>query len=77
MEVFIIMPYVESVTLSPDFQIAIPRKTCEIAGLLAGEKIEIIAYDGRIELIPTKKMRSFRGIAKDIDTSFERDNDRL
>ncbi|MDR1137243.1 MAG: AbrB/MazE/SpoVT family DNA-binding domain-containing protein [Synergistaceae bacterium] len=71
------MPYVETVILSPDFQIAIPPKACEIVGLLSGEKIEIIAYDGRIELIPAKKMESFRGIAKSIDTSYERGHDRL
>ena len=67
----------EIVTLSSDFQIPIPPKTCEIFGLQSGEKLEMTAYDGRIELIPIKRMESFRGIAKGIDTTCERDDDRL
>ena len=67
----------EIVTLSSDFQIAIPPKTCEIFGLHSGEKLEMTAYDGRIELTRFKPMKSFRGIAKGIDTVVERDDDRL
>jgi hypothetical protein len=33
--------------------------------------------DGRIELVPIRLMKSFRGIAKGIDTNFEREKDRL
>ena len=68
----------EIVTLSSDFQIAIPPKTCEVFGVRAGEKLEIIAYNGRIELIPIKRqMNSFRGIAKGINTDCARDDDRV
>ena len=67
----------EIVTLSSDFQIAIPQKTCEIFGLRSGEKLEMTTYDGRIELTPVKQMRSYRGIAKGIDIVVARDEDRL
>jgi len=68
----------EIVTLSSDFQIAIPPKACEVFGVQAGEKLEIIAYNGRIELIPIKRqMSSFRGIAKGINTDCARDDDRV
>ena len=68
---------IETVTLSPEFQITIPPKACERAGLQSGAKMEIIVYDGRIELIPTKRMKSFRGIAKGINTNSVREADRL
>ncbi|MDR1621276.1 MAG: AbrB/MazE/SpoVT family DNA-binding domain-containing protein [Synergistaceae bacterium] len=45
----------------------IPKKTREVIGLRSGEKLKVIAYDGRIELIPVRPMKSFRGIAKGID----------
>ncbi|MDR1916881.1 MAG: AbrB/MazE/SpoVT family DNA-binding domain-containing protein [Synergistaceae bacterium] len=67
----------EIVTLSSDFQINIPPKTCAILGLQSGEKLEVIASEGRIELIPIKQIKAFRGIAKGINTNFEREKDRL
>ncbi|MDR1048195.1 MAG: AbrB/MazE/SpoVT family DNA-binding domain-containing protein [Synergistaceae bacterium] len=71
------MQTMETVTLSSKFQIVIPKKTREIAGLQSGEKLKIIAYDGRIELIPVKPMKSFRGMVKGINIQFERDGDRI
>ena len=76
-EVVVIMHTVETVTLSPEFQITIPPKTCESVGLRSGAKLEMIVYDDRIELIPTKRMKSFRGIAKGINTNSARETDRL
>jgi AbrB family looped-hinge helix DNA binding protein len=67
----------ETVTLSSDFQITIPPKTREKFGLQSGEKLEMTAYDGRIELIPVRYIQSFRGIVRGIDTDFEREEDRL
>ncbi|MDR1730472.1 MAG: AbrB/MazE/SpoVT family DNA-binding domain-containing protein [Synergistaceae bacterium] len=71
------MDHVETVTLSSKFQILIPKRTREAVGLNSGEKLKIFVHDGRIELVPVKPMRSFRGIAKGIDASIERDDDRL
>jgi AbrB family looped-hinge helix DNA binding protein len=71
------MQIMETVTLSSKFQIVIPKKTREAAGLQSGEKLAVIASDGRIELIPVRPMKSFRGMAKGIDTALERDEDRV
>jgi AbrB family looped-hinge helix DNA binding protein len=71
------MKSTEIVTLSSDFQINIPPTTCAILGLQSGEKLEVITREGKIELIPMKPMKAFRGIAKGIDTNFEREKDRL
>ena len=64
-------------TLSPKFQIAIPKKITEILSLDSGVKFEIIPYDDRIELIPVKPARALKGLLKGMDTTIEREKDRL
>jgi len=43
----------------------------------AGEKLEVIPYCGRIELLPVRDMKSMRGFLQGIDTSVARDRDRI
>lgn len=64
-------------TISPKFQIAIPKYIREIMNLNSGMKFEIIPYDDRIELIPIKKMKEMRGILGEMDTSIKRTKDRI
>ena len=71
------MQTMETVTISTKYQIVIPKKAREAIGLQSGEKLKIMTYDGRIELIPVRPMRSFRGIAAGIDVRFDRDGDRV
>ena len=71
------MQNMETVTISTKYQIVIPKKAREAIGLQSGEKLKIMTYDGRIELIPVKPMKSFRGIAAGIDTQFDRGEDRV
>lgn len=65
------------VTVSPKFQIVIPRKVRDSMGIRPGEKIRVFQYGERIEFIPVRKMRSLRGFLKGIDTTVERDGDRV
>lgn len=65
------------VRISPKFQIVIPRVIRESLGLRSGTNVHIIQYDDRIELIPEKKMKSMRGFLKGIDTTIEREGDRV
>jgi AbrB family looped-hinge helix DNA binding protein len=67
----------ETVTISPKFQVVIPKAMCERLGLTAGQKVQVIAYDNRLELIPEQPIEKMRGFLKGIDTSFEREEDRL
>ena len=71
------MQTMETVKISNKYQIVIPKRTREAIGLRSGENLKIMAYDGRIELIPEKPMKSFRGIAAGIDTQFDRGEDRV
>lgn len=67
----------ETVTLSPKFQVVIPKRIREALGLEPGQKIQAIQLDGRIELVPVPAARQMRGILKAIDTTIDREDDRL
>jgi AbrB family looped-hinge helix DNA binding protein len=66
-----------TVTISPKYQVVIPQAIRKSLGLQPGQKIQAILYENRIELIPIKSMPSMRGFLKGIDTSIEREADRL
>jgi AbrB family looped-hinge helix DNA binding protein len=63
----------EIVTVSPKYQVVIPQNVREQFGLRMGEKLNVIPYQNRIELIPVKEMRRMRGFLKGMSTDFERD----
>lgn len=65
----------DTVTLSPKFQVVIPRRVRERMKLRAGEKFEVISFDDRIELIPIRPMSEMRGFLKGLDPTFERENE--
>lgn len=67
----------KSVTISPKFQIVIPREIRKKLQLSPGQKIQVIVFGNRIELIPEKKIKKMRGFLKGINTHFEREEDRL
>ncbi len=67
----------ETVTLSPKFQVIIPKAARESLKLVAGQKVGVIAYDNRIELIPVRSMKNMKGFLKRIDTGVPREDDRL
>ena len=65
-----------TVTISPKYQVVIPKAIRERLKLEPGQKVEAIAYEGRIELIPVRPARQLRGFLEGIDTSVEREGDR-
>lgn len=67
----------ETVTLSPKFQVVIPKATRESLKLSAGQKVKVIVYEDRIELIPVRPMKKMKGFLKGIDTSVPREDDRV
>ena len=66
-----------TVTLSSNLQIIIPKEIMQSISLEAGTTFEVIPYKNRIELIPIKPMKDLKGIFKGIDTSIIREDDRL
>ncbi|HHN63977.1 MAG TPA: AbrB/MazE/SpoVT family DNA-binding domain-containing protein [Nitrospirae bacterium] len=67
----------KAVTVSPKYQIVIPKDIRDSMGIKPGEKLQVIQYLDRIELIPTKDIKEMRGILKGIKTEVQRDKDRL
>ena len=67
----------ETVTISPKFQVVIPQKIREGMGLRSGEKANVFSFKNRIEIIPVREIRKLRGYLKGIDTTLVRDSDRL
>jgi len=66
-----------SVTVSPKYQVVIPKEVRESLGIYSGQKVQVLTYQNRIELIPIKPMKEMRGFLKGIDTHVKRDKDRL
>jgi AbrB family looped-hinge helix DNA binding protein len=66
----------QTVTVSPKFQVVIPRNVRESLHLRPGQKMQVVEYEGRIELIPERDISDLRGFLKGINTDFERDKDR-
>jgi AbrB family looped-hinge helix DNA binding protein len=67
----------QTVTISPKFQVVIPQKVREAMGLRSGEKAHVISFRNRIEIIPLRDIKKLRGYLRGIDTSFDRDADRV
>lgn len=67
----------ETVTISPKFQVVIPQAIREGMGIRSGEKVHVIAYRNRIEIIPVRDIKTLRGFLKGIDTTIVRDEDRV
>ena len=65
----------DAVTVSPKYQIVIPRSVRERVRIRPGERLQVISFDDRIELIPLRPMRSMRGFLKGLDARFERDEE--
>ena len=66
-----------TVTVSPKFQVVIPKDVREALEIKAGQKIQVMAYRNRIELIPLRPIKELRGFLKGIDTDVERERDRV
>lgn len=67
----------ETVTISPKFQVVIPKDIRDRLKLSPGQKVQAILYDNRIELIPVRPIKSMRGFLKGIDTRVPREEDRV
>ncbi len=67
----------QTVTVSPKYQVVIPRAIREALHLRPGQKMQVVEYEGRIEFIPERDIKELRGFLKGINTAFEREEDRV
>ena len=66
----------QTVTVSPKYQVVIPKAVREALHLRPGQRMQVVEYDGRIELIPERDIKELRGFLKGINTEFKREEDR-
>lgn len=66
----------QAVAISPKFQIVIPKSVRELLHLLPGQKVQIVPYENRVEIIPERNIIDMRGFLKGINTEFTREGDR-
>lgn len=67
----------DAVTISPKFQVVIPKRIREDLHLQPGQKVQAIEYGNRVELVPVKPARELRGFLRGIDTDVPREPERL
>jgi len=65
-----------TVTISPKFQVVIPKKIRERLNLQPGQKVEAIIDRDRVALIPIRDVRELRGFLRGLDTTVDREDDR-
>jgi len=56
---------VETVTISPKFQVVIPKSVREHMRLRPGQKVQLIVHDERIELVLRRPITEMRGFLRD------------
>ncbi|RMF15306.1 MAG: AbrB/MazE/SpoVT family DNA-binding domain-containing protein [Candidatus Dadabacteria bacterium] len=66
-----------TVTVSPKYQIVIPKEIRQALDIKPGQKVQAVRYGSRIELIPYRSMKEARGFLRGIDTDIVREDDRL
>jgi AbrB family looped-hinge helix DNA binding protein len=67
----------DTVTISPKFQVVIPLSIRKQLDLKPGMKLHVFRNEDRVEFMPQKSIKAMRGFLKGMDTSIEREDDRL
>ena len=66
-----------TVTVSSKYQIVIPQAIRNVLDIQVGQKIQLIPYQNRIEIVPLVDVKKMRGFLKGIDTTVIRESDRI
>jgi AbrB family looped-hinge helix DNA binding protein len=65
----------DTVTISTKYQVVIPSRVRDSLGVKPGQKVKVVLYNNRIEMIPVRPIEESRGFLKGIDTSVERESE--
>ena len=61
----------EQVKVSPKFKVVIPKPVRESLGITPGQRLQVVQYGDRIELVPVRNIGEMRGFLTGIDTRLE------
>jgi len=64
-----------AVTVSPKYQVVIPRDVRKSLGVRPGQKFEVIQEEDQIVLVPVRDVRELRGFLKGMSRDIERERD--
>jgi AbrB family looped-hinge helix DNA binding protein len=64
-----------AVTVSPKFQVVIPLKARQMLRIKSGQKMQVIAYNNRVVMIPVRPIQEARGSLKGMNTTIEREEE--
>ncbi|MCI5146141.1 MAG: AbrB/MazE/SpoVT family DNA-binding domain-containing protein [Candidatus Electrothrix sp. AR3] len=67
----------DTVTISSKYQVVIPQRIRKAMQLVPGQKVQVVLYGNRIELVPEKNIKEMRGFLKGINIEFQREGDRV
>jgi AbrB family looped-hinge helix DNA binding protein len=65
----------DTVTISSKFQIVIPRAIREKWNIKPGQKVRLIIYGNRLEVVPVRDIKEARGFLKGISSDVEREEE--
>ena len=67
----------ETVTVSPKYQVVIPSAIRRSLDIRPGQKVHMIRYEDRVEMIILRPVQEMRGFLRGIDTTVKREPDRV
>lgn len=67
----------KAVTVSPKYQVVIPAEARERLKIRPGQRLMVIVYNNRIELVPIIPLAQARGMLAGMETTVEREEDRV
>jgi AbrB family looped-hinge helix DNA binding protein len=65
----------DTVTISPKYQVVIPRAIREKWNVKPGQKVRFIIYGNRLEIVPVRDIKSARGFLKGMSSNIEREEE--
>jgi AbrB family looped-hinge helix DNA binding protein len=65
----------DTVTISSKYQMVIPRAIREQWGIAPGQKVRLVLFDNRLEVIPVRDIKEARGFLKGMSSQIEREEE--
>ena len=65
----------DTVTLSSKYQIVIPRAIREKWQVKPGQKVRLIIYGSRLEIVPVRDIKAARGFLQGMSSEIEREEE--
>lgn len=65
----------DTATISPKYQVVIPREIREKWNVKPGQKVRFIVYGNHLEIVPVREIKEARGFLKGMGSEIEREEE--